>query len=88
MTKMTRNCLLSNAADATLVVDWKLEKTSDEASILLPSKVKRLYEQKDLAGKKFRVELTEDEQSLVEPLLGSANYISYPAQTSGNNRIF
>lgn len=76
------------AADATLLVDWKLEKQSDEEAILLPSKVKRLYEQKDLAGKKFRVELTDVEQSLVEPLLSSPNYISYPAQASGNNRLF
>jgi hypothetical protein len=76
------------AAEATLLVDWKIEKQSEEAAILLPSKVKRLYEQKDLAGKKFRVELTDVEQSLVEPLLGSTNYISYPAQASGNNRLF
>ncbi|MCY2984892.1 MAG: SIMPL domain-containing protein [Planctomycetota bacterium] len=76
------------AADANLVVDWKLEKQSDEAAILLPSKVKRFYEQKDLTGKKLRVELTDVEQSLVEPLLSSTNYISYPVQASGNNRLY
>ena len=76
------------AADSTLVVDWQLDKQSDEAAILLPSKVKRLYEQKDLTGKKRRIELTDVEQSLVEPLLGSTNYISYPAQASGNNRLY
>jgi hypothetical protein len=77
------------AADATLVVDWKLEKESEEAAILLPSKVKRLYEQKDLTGKKLRAELTEEEQSLVEPLLGNgSSYISYQVQSSPSNRLY
>lgn len=76
------------AAEATLVVDWKLEKDSEGAAVLLPSKVKRLYEQKDLAGTKLRVELNEDEQSLVEPLLGSSSFVSYQVQSSPSNRLY
>ncbi len=77
------------AADATLVVDWNLEKESEEAASLLPSKVKRLYEQKDLTGKKLRAELTEEEQSLVEPLLGNgSSYISYQVQSSPSNQLY
>ena len=77
------------AADATLVVDWNLEKESEEVASLLPSKVKRLYEQKDLTGKKLRAELTEEEQSLVEPLLGNgSSYISYQVQSSPSNQLY
>jgi hypothetical protein len=51
--------------------------------------VKRLYEQKDLTGKKLRAELTEEEQSLVEPLLGNgSSYISYPVQSSPSNQLY
>ena len=77
------------AADATLVVDWNLEKESEEVASLLPSKVKRLYEQKDLTGKKLRAELTEEEQSLIEPLLGNgSSYISYQVQSSPSNQLY
>ncbi|MBM3963934.1 MAG: DUF541 domain-containing protein [Planctomycetes bacterium] len=75
-------------ARATLVADWGLDKESEEAAVLLPSKVKRLYEQKDLTGKKFRVELTEDEQSLIEPLLGSSSYVSFQRPISPSNRLY
>lgn len=64
------------AAESILAVDWNIETESNESIILLPSKVKRLYEQKDLQGKKLRVELTEDEQSLIEPLFASSSFVS------------
>ena len=76
------------SADTTLTVDWKLNTQVDEAAILLPSKIKTMYEKNDLSGTKLRVELAEDEQSLVDPLLGNSNFVSYPVQAAQNNRLF
>jgi Protein of unknown function (DUF541) len=75
------------SATTTLTADWVLEKGLDETAVLMPSKMKRLVEEKALSGSRIREVLEDDERSMIEPLMGSnMSYVSH--QSSGQDQRF
>ena len=56
--------------------------------MLLPSKIKMFMEEKGFSGKDLREILSDEEQKLVEPLMGNNNYAVYYANASRDQRLF
>jgi len=76
------------AAESALTAEWKLANGLDNAATLLPSKIMMAIDEKDIVGKQSTEVLSDEEQKLIQPLLGNQMNYYQPNQVGDQRLMF